>query len=92
MTIKVFILEHSVALITVLVLRTILTLLKQVVIQTLDLDDLFTLPTCRQHWALFPIVDINRFFVEVLIILSTEVAAFFVNGRRIFIILILLHL
>ena len=93
MPVKVFILEHSVAFLAVLVLLTILTLVKKMIIQTSDLDDLLALPARRQHRALFPVVNINRFLVEILIILSAEVATFLVHGLVIvIIILLLLHL
>ena len=93
MSVKVFILEHGVAFIAVLVLLTILTLVKKMIIQTSDLNDLLALPACRQHRALFPVVDINRFLVEILIILPTEVATFLIHGLVIvIIILLLLHL
>ena len=42
--VKISILKHGVTLVAVLVLFSILTLVKQVIIQTLDLNDLLTLP------------------------------------------------
>ena len=43
-------------------------------IQRGDFDNLLTLPACRQHRALFPIVNIYALFIEGFVVLSTEVA------------------
>ena len=48
-------------------------------VKTTDLNNLLALPASRQHWALLPVVDIDRLLVEVLIILTAEVASLFVD-------------
>lgn len=48
-------------------------------VQAADLNDLFTLPARREHRAFLPVVNINRLFIEVFIILAAEIARFFVD-------------
>ena len=56
-----------------LVLISALTLLNQVVVELGYLDNLLALPTCNKHRTLFPIVKINRLWVERFIVTTTEV-------------------
>ena len=48
---------------------------------------MLTLPASRQHRALFPVVDVDRLLVEVLVVLPAEVARFLVELRPIFFVL-----
>ena len=57
--IKVLILKHRVALVTMLVFVLVLTLFSQVIVQGLNLDDLLALPAGREHWTLLPVMYID---------------------------------
>ena len=70
----ILILEHCAALAAIAVLLSILALVKQVVVQGLDLDDLLALPAGREHGTFAPVVDIYRLSIKRLVILSTELA------------------
>ena len=48
-------------------------------IQTANLNDLLTLPARRQKRALLPIVNINRLFVEIIIILAAEITRLLID-------------
>ena len=71
--------EYTVALVAKAISVPVLTLFNQVFIERLDLNDLLTLPARGQHWTLLPVVYINGFFVEVLVVLPTEVAHLFIH-------------
>ena len=79
MPVEVVVLEDGVTLVTVLVIVSILALIDQMIVQGRNLDDLLTLPASCEHRALLPIVDINGLFVEVLVVLTAEVADFFID-------------
>ena len=77
--VEVRLLEYTVALVAKAISVPVLTLLDQVLIERLDLNDLLTLPAGRQHRTLLPVVYVNGFFVEVLVVLAAEVAHFFIH-------------
>ena len=90
--VEILILKHCAALVAVFVLLPVLTLVQQMVVQGLDLNDLLTLPAGREHGALLPVVDVDRLLVEHLIVASAKVARFFINGRALILkILLVLH-
>ena len=74
MPVEVGLREDCVALVALLVLIAVLALLDEVLVERLDLNDLLALPASREHRALFPVVDIDRVFGEVGVILSAEIA------------------
>jgi len=77
--IKVTLEENWATFITLFVLVAVLALLDQVFIEGTNLNDLLAFPACRQHRARLPIVDIDWLFIKILVVCSTEVAAFLVN-------------
>ena len=77
--VEVRLLEYTVAFVAKAISVPVLTLLNQVLIERLDLDNLLTLPAGRQHRTLLPVVYVNGFFVEVLVVLAAEVAHFFIH-------------
>ena len=78
----VLVLEDCAAFAAILVLFAVNALVKQVVVESLDLDDLLALPACGEHGTLPPIVDIDRLCVKCLVILSTELADLFIDSGR----------
>ena len=71
--------EYTVALVAKTIPVSVLALLNEVLIERLDFNDLLTLPASGQHRTLFPVVYIDGFFVEVLIVLAAEIAYFFIH-------------
>ncbi len=57
----------------------VLAFVDQVFIQWCNLNYLFALPACGQHRALFPVMDIDWFFIEVFVKLATKVATFLIQ-------------
>ena len=51
------------------------------VVQRRDLDDFVTLPACREHGTLPPVMDINRLCIEHLVIAAAVLANFFVDSQ-----------
>ena len=68
-----------VALVAGFVLVAVLALLNQMVVERRYFYDLFTLPACRQHWALFPVVNVDGLLIEIIVESAAEVANFFVE-------------
>lgn len=75
---EVFFKQNCNALLAILVLLWVLTLFNQVLIKRRYLYNLLAFPASRQHWALFPIVDIDWLLIEILIKLATKVAHVFI--------------
>ena len=73
--VKVLILKHCVALVTMLVFLLVLTLFSQVIVQGLNLDDLLALPAGREHWTLLPVMYIDWLVIEAFIVAFTKVAS-----------------
>ena len=44
------------------------------VLQRFDLNNLFTFPATGEHWTVFPVVNVNRVLVKVLVHFITKVA------------------
>jgi len=62
------------------------------IVQCLNLNDLLTLPAGREHWALLPVVYIDRLLVEWFVIPPAEVARFVIHGCALVLkILLILH-
>ena len=74
MAVKVLLPDHLLAVGMIVVVVRILALFNQVLVHLLDLDDLVTLPTRRQHWTLLPIVNVDGLIVEARIVSATKVA------------------
>ena len=77
-TVEVLLEQHCPAFIAERVLLPALALVDQVLCQGMSLDDLLALPACGKHGALLPVVDVNRFSVEIFVIPAAKVAHFFV--------------
>lgn len=67
--------QDTLALRAELVLGHAWALFKQVLLDLFDLNDLLALPAAGQHRALLPVVDIERFLVELVIPGVAEVAS-----------------
>ena len=61
-----------------MVFSSALALFDQVFGESVSFNYLFTFPACRQHWALLPVMNVNRFCIKVFIESATEVADLFV--------------
>ena len=92
MPVEVVACEDGVALVAVFVVVSILALVDQMIVQGRNLDDLLTLPASCEHGTFLPIVDINGLFVEVLIVLTAEVADFFIDFLAVTIICLIVPL
>ena len=51
------------------------------VVQRWDSDDLVTLPACREHGTLPPVVDIDRLCIERLVIAAAVLANLLINSQ-----------
>ena len=92
MPVEILSLKHCAALVAVFVLLPVLTLVQQMVVQSLDLNYLLTLPAGREHGAFLPVVDVDRLLVEHLIVASAKVTGFVINFRALILkILLALH-
>ncbi len=74
----IFLKQNLLAIRTTLVLIRVLALLHQMLVHALDLNHLFALPTCSEHGALLPVMDVDRLLVEIVVKRSTKVAHFIV--------------
>lgn len=74
----IFLKQNLLAIRTTLVLIRVLALLHQMLVHALDLNYLFALPTCSEHGALLPVVDVDRLLIEIVVKRSTKVAHFIV--------------
>ena len=72
--VKVLLPDHLLAVGMIVVVVRILALFNQVLVHLLDLDDLVTLPTRRQHWTLLPIMNVDGLTVEARIVSAAKVA------------------
>lgn len=79
MAVEVCVLKHRVALVARLVFVSTLTLFDQVFVQWKNLNHLLTFPASSQDRALFPIVNVNWFFVEIFVIVTAKVARLVVH-------------
>jgi len=86
MTRKVLFEQHRLAFSTLFVLVCVLTLFTKMLIQGVHLNDLLTLPTGGKHWAILPVVNVDRLLVKVLVEASAEIADLFIliHVKRLF--------
>jgi hypothetical protein len=74
MTVEIFFQEHRLALWTLFVFCLVLAFCKEMLLQSFNLNDLFTFPACSKHRAIFPIVDVYGVFVEIWVNFVTKIA------------------
>jgi hypothetical protein len=98
MAFELFHQEHRLASCMEFVLTHLGTFLEQMVLDVLNLDDLITFPTGGEHWALLPVVDVQRLVGEAGVVSAAEIADFIIDGflwlgllLMLFLLLLLLH-
>ena len=77
-TIEVLLEEHIATYLILLVLVSVLALCDQMFVERGNLDDLLTLPACGEHGTLFPVMDVNRLFIKVLVVCAAKIADFLI--------------